>query len=425
MLEKNRSDSWVEATQPDSSGTPTREGPLSGVRVLELGSFVAAPMAARILGDFGAEVIKVEPPRRGDELRQWGTMVPTRGGKLSAWWLSQARNKRLITLDLRQPAGQDVAIELVKRSDIVIENFRPGRLDAWNLGYERMRMVNPRVVLVRISGFGQTGPYHARAGYGNVSESMGGIRYVTGFPDRPPVRIGVSLGDALAAQQAVFGALLALRAAERSGKGQVVDVAITEAVFALTEAMLTEYTHAGVVRERTGNSMLRAAPSNVYQTGDGRWLAVGGNGENVFRRLSSAMDQPELAEDPRFQNNQQRVAHHKELDAIVGSWVAERTLAEAQAILDTAGVPAGPVMSIADIAADPQYRARGMVAEVPDERMPEGVAVMPGIVPRLTETPGRIAHSGGELGADNRAIYTELIGLNATEMERLVAEGVI
>jgi crotonobetainyl-CoA:carnitine CoA-transferase CaiB-like acyl-CoA transferase len=352
-------------------------------------------------------------------------MVSTRSGQISAWWLAQSRNKRLITLDLHRTEGQALALRLIEQVDIVIENFRPGRLEEWNLGYERMKAVNPRVVFVRISGFGQTGPYRERAGYGNVGESMGGLRYVTGFPDRPPVRIGVSIGDSLATQQAAFGAMLALRTSERDGQGQVVDVAITEAVFALTEAMLTEYKHAGVVRERMGNSMLRAAPSNVYQTADGHWLAIGGNGENVFRRLAQAMGQPTLSEDDRFHDNSARVAHYRELDQIIGSWVAVRTLAEVQAILDEAGVPAGPVMSIADIAADQQYHMRGMLAEVSDERMPEGITFMPGIIPRLTETPGAIVHSGGDLGADNQSIYGGLLGIDLQELDQLQAEGVI
>lgn len=406
-------------------GGAGRAQPLEGVRVLELGSFVAAPLASRILADFGAEVIKVEPPRRGDELRDWGTMIPTRTGRISAWWLTQSRNKRLITLDLHHEAGQALALRLIKHVDIVIENFRPGRLEAWNLSYEHMKAINPRVVLARISGFGQTGPYRERAGYGNVGESMGGVRYVTGFPDRPPVRVGVSLGDALAAQQAAFGAILALRASERDGLGQVVDVAITESVFALTESMLTEYKHADIVRERAGNDLLRAAPSSVYQTGDGRWLAIGGNGENVFRRFAQAMRQPALLEDTRFRDNRSRIANHIELDEIINSWVSSHSLAEAQAILDEAGVPAGPVMSIADIANDEHYRARGMLAEIPDKRMPEGVVFMPGIVPRLTETPGIIAHSGGDLGADNQAIYGDFLGLNARELEQLQTEGII
>src|SRR5579859_6908001 len=402
-----------------------RQQPLAGVRVLELGSFVAAPLATRQLADFGAEVIKVEPPGRGDELREWGTMVPTRAGHISAWWLAQSPNKRLITLDLHHTEGQKLALRLVEHVDIVIENFRPGRLEGWNLSYERMKAVNPRVVFVRISGFGQTGPYRERAGYGNVGESMGGVRYVTGFPDRPPVRVGVSLGDSLAAQHAAFGAILALRARERDGQGQVVDVAITEAVFALTEAMLTEFKHADIVRERAGNSMLRAAPSNVYQTADGHWLAIGGNGKNVFRRLAQALGQPGLVEDERFHDNPARVKHHLELDEIVGSWVATLPLSEAQEILDNAGVPAGPVMSIADIAADRHYQARGMLASVPDERMLEGVTYMPGVVPRLTETPGAILHSGGDLGADNAAIYGDSLGLSARELEHLRTEGII
>ena len=407
-------------------GNGSQTSPLTGVRVVELGSFVAAPTATRILADFGAEVIKVESPGSGDELRQWGTMVATRdGGSISAWWLSQSRNKRLVALNLREPEGQALALHLIAHSDIVVENFRPGRLEGWNLGYERMREVNPRIVLVRISGYGQTGPYRERAGYGNVSESMGGLRYVTGFPDRPPVRVGVSLGDALAAQQAAFGALLALRVAERTGQGQVVDVAITEAVFAVTEAMLTEYAHNGTVRERTGNKLLRAAPSNVYQTGDGKWIAIGGNGENVFRRFARAMGQSDLADDPRFVDNRARVEHHDELDNIISAWTMSQTLDEARATLDAAGVPAGPVMSIADIAADPQMQARGMIAQVPDERMPDGAATLPGIIPHLTATPGVIHHAGGNLGADTQAVLTDVLGLDTREVERLAAGGII
>lgn len=401
------------------------QGALAGVRVLELGSFVAAPMAARMLADFGAEVIKVEAPGVGDELRAWGVLLETSDGPLSAWWLSAARNKRLITLDLRQPAGQELALKLIAQSDIVIENFRPGRLEGWGLSYERMRAVNLRVVLARISGFGQTGPYSDRAGYGSVSESMSGMRYVTGFPDRPPVRVGVSLGDALAAQQAVFGALMALRVAERTGQGQVVDVAITEAVYALTEDMITAYTHAGFVRERTGNTFLRAAPSNVYRTSDDHWLAIGANGENVFPRLARVMGRPELADDPRYRDNRARIAHTDELDALIGAWVGGQTLADAQASLDAAGVPAGPVMSIADIAADPQYQARGMIASVPDARLPGGVAVQPGVIPTLSGTPGAISWSGGALGADNARVYGDLLGLSAEEIARLASEGVI
>ncbi len=413
------------ANQVQVSQGQHREPPLSGVRVLELGSFVAAPLATRILADFGADVIKVEPPRKGDELREWGTMVSLKRGRISAWWLAQSRNKRLVTLNLRQLEGQALALKLVEQADIVIENFRPGRLEQWNLGYERMYEANPGIILVRISGYGQTGPYRERAGYGNVGESMGGLRYVTGFPDRPPVRIGVSLGDALAAQQAAFGALLALRARDRDGRGQVVDVAITESVFAMTEAMLTEYMHEGIIRERVGNSMLRAAPSNVYLTGDHHWIAIGGNGENVFRRLAQAMGQPELAEDERFHDNQARVMHHRELDEIVGAWVASHSLEEVQAVLDEAGVPAGPVMSIADIAADKQYQARGMIAQVPDERMPQGVLYLPGIVPRLMETPGVLTHGGRDLGADNQAVYGDLLGLSQAQIEQLSSEGVI
>lgn len=399
--------------------------PLSGIRVLELSSIIAGPMAARILGDFGADVIKVEVPGQGDELRRWGTMLETDVGPISAWWFSMARNKRLITLNLRESEGQALALKLVELSDIVVENFRPGRLEAWNLGYERMQEVNPGVILVRMSGYGQTGPYSQYAGYGNIGESMGGLRYITGYPDQPPVRIGVSLGDALAANQAALGAMMALQARQHTGRGQVVDVAITEAVFAMTEAMLTEHAHVGVVRERMGNILSQTAPSNIYQTQDKHWLAIGGNGDNVFRRFMQCLGRPELTDDIRFCDNQSRIAHNAELDQIIGEWAEQHTLAEAKDILDRAGIPAGPVMSIADIAADPQYQARNMIVRIPDERLAEKEVVLPGIVPRLTETPGIILHSGGELGADNSTVYHDLLGVGESEIQRLQAEGVI
>lgn len=412
---------------PQDALAPYRgRGPLAGVRVLELGSFVAAPATTRTLADFGADVIKVEQPGSGDELRQWGEMIEKcEDGELSAWWLSLARNKRLISLNLRDPKGQELALRLIRQSHIVVENFRPGRLESWNLTYERMREVNPAVVFVRISGYGQSGPYRERAGYGNVSESMGGLRYVTGFPDRPPVRIGVSLGDMLASLEAALGALMALRVAERTGIGQVVDVAITESVFAMTEGMLTEYAHKGIVRKRAGNKLLRAAPSNVYRTGDGQWMAIGGNGENVFRRFTLAMGRPELATDARFKDNRARIAHHDELDAIIEDWTNSRTLAEVNAALEEAGVPAGPVMSIADIAADQQFQARGMIAHIPDARFPSGEVVMPGIVPTLQATPGQIRFAGGEQAQHNSEVFRDLLGLHDDELERLAADGVI
>jgi crotonobetainyl-CoA:carnitine CoA-transferase CaiB-like acyl-CoA transferase len=254
---------------------------------------------------------------------------------------------------------------------------------------------------------------------------MGGLRYITGFPDRPPVRIGVSLGDEMAATQAALGATMALQARQRTGRGQVVDVAITEAVFAMTEGMLTEYMHAGVVRERTGNVLKQTSPSNTYRTRDGRWLSIGGNGDNVFPRFTRCLGQPELIDDPRFCDNQSRIAHNQELDDIIGAWVARYTLEEARALLDEAGIPAGPVMSMADIAADPQFQSRDMLVRVPDDRLPEKEVVLPGIVPKLTETPGVIYHSGGALGADNDAVYGDLLGLSETEIRHFKAEGVI
>lgn len=402
------------------------QGPLAGVRVLEFGSFIAAPLASRIFADFGAEVIKVETPNHGDELRTWGKTMPTTDGdELATWWFSQARNKRLITLDLRQAEGQRLALELVKSCAVVIENFRPGRMEGWNLGWSALEQANPALVFVRISGFGQTGPYSRRAGYGNVCESMGGLRYITGFADSPPVRVGVSLGDGLTAMQSVIGALLALRVAEQTGVGQVVDVAINESVFAMTEAMVTEYIHLDYVRERTGNQLLRAAPSNVYKTRDGAWMAISGNSDGVFRRLMDAMQQSELATDPRFRDNQQRVIHVDLLDAMIGEWAAGHTRAEVQTLLDAAGVPAGPVYSIADIASDEQFLARDMIVRVDDPRVTGGTVAMSGIVPRLERTPGRIRFTGQALGADNRLIYHDLLGLSDEEMAHLHEGGVI
>lgn len=399
--------------------------PLHGVRVLELGSLIAGPQTARMLADFGADVIKVESPQGGDELRNWGEMTSTATGAISVWWLSAARNKRLITIDLRQPEGQALVLQLAQHCDIVVENFRPGRLEAWNLGFEQLQQANPKIVLIRISGFGQSGPYTMRAGYGSVSESMGGLRYVTGYADRPPVRVGTSIGDAIASKEAVIGTMLALRVAEQRGIGQIVDISITEAVFSITEAMLSEYAHCGVIRERTGNRLLRAAPSNVYQTRDGKWVAIGGNGENVFRRFAQLMGQPELSQDPRYCDNQSRVANVDALDSIISAWVTQFTIEEVQSLLDEAGVPAGPVMSIADIAHDPHFQARGMIAHIADERMPAGDVTMPGISPKLTQTPGIINFAGGELGADNRAVFSELLGLDAEMLNQLAARNII
>ncbi|HVB10886.1 MAG TPA: CoA transferase [Bacillota bacterium] len=380
--------------------------PLSGIRVLELGQLIAAPVATRILADFGADVVKVEPPGSGDPLRSWG-----RGDQL--WWRYQSRGKRLVTADLRQEAGRDLVRRLIAHCDVLVENFRTGRLADWGLGDDELRVLRPDLVIAHISGYGQTGPYRDRPGFGNIAESMGGLRYITGEPDGPPMRVGISLGDEVAALHAVIGVLLGLRA-----RPETVDVALTESVFSLLENTLAEWRHLGVVRERTGNVLLNAAPSGVYEAADHRWLAIGGNGDSIFRRLCHAIGRTDLAEDPSLADNRGRMARVDELNQVLAGWVGAHTVDEAMAVLEAAEVPAGPVSSIADIDSDPQLRARDMIMAV------EGYA-MPGIVPRLAEHPGHVGWAGGEVGAHNAEIYGQLLGLGRDELAALAAKGVI
>lgn len=395
------------------------QGPLSGVRVLELGSLIAGPFCTRILADFGAEVIKIEPPGQGDPLREWSLL--TEHGSL--WSMVQSRNKRIVSIDLRREEGRALVRRLAAKCDVVIENFRPGRLESWGLGYERLASENPALVMVRISGFGQDGPYSQRPGFGNIAEAMGGIRYITGWPDRPPLRVGLSLADSIAALYATIGTLLALFEARESGRGQVVDVALTESVFSLLESILPEYGYDGRVRERTGNILNGAAPSNTYLTRDGRWLAIGANGDGIFRRFCAAMGRPELADDPRFASNQARRQNVEELDRLIGEWVAGQTLEEAMAALVEYEVPAGPVYSIADIAADPHYRARQMVLEILDERI--GKILMPGVVPKLSRTPGGVRWAGAAVGAHTAEVLSSLLGLSEEELRDLEERGII
>lgn len=402
---------------PPQQGQPL--GPLAGVRVLELGSLIAGPFGGRILADFGAEVLKIEPPGVGDPLRTW-SFVTEHG---SLWSMTQSRNKQSVSLDLRTPEGRDIVRRLAGQSQIVIENFRPGRMEAWGLGFEDLAKENPALVMVRISGFGQTGPYSHRPGFGNIAESMGGIRYITGWPDRPPLRIGLSIGDSIAGLYAVIGTMLALREAERTGRGQVVDVALTESVFSMLEAIVPEYGYDGRVRERTGNLLGGAAPTNMYPTADERWVAIGANGDGIFKRFTAAIGQAALADDPRFATNQARRANVAELDALIAEWTSSRTLDEAMVVLDKADVPAGPVYSVQDIADDAQYQAREMLVEVPDPRI--GRLLMPGVVPKLSETPGAVRAAGPDLGADTLAVLRTLLGLDAATLADLQARKVI
>lgn len=395
-------------------------GPLKGLRVLELGALIAGPFATRLLADLGADVVKVEPPPRGDPLRTW-SVVTDQG---SLWSMVQSRNKRLIAIDLRREQGQEIVRRLAARVDVVIENFRPGRLESWNLGPDRLREVNPGLIVVRISGFGQTGPYRDRPGFGSVGESMGGLRYVTGFPDRPPLKMGVSIGDAIAALYAALGALAAVRRRYETGRGEVVDVALSEAVFSLLEGILTEYGFTGAVRERRGNALMGSAPSGSYPTADGRYLTIGANGESIFVRFCAAIGRPDLPADPRFADNQLRRANSAELDAVIEEWTRQRTLNEVWEILNQAEVPTGPVYSIADIAGDEQFLDRDMILRLSG---PGGLGelLVPGVVPKFEEEPGGVSHLGGPAGEHTEEVLRSLLGLDPAEIERLAAAGVI
>src|SRR4051794_3664392 len=407
------------STDPAEDRQTSPTGPLAGVRVLELGSLIAGPFCGRILADFGAEVLKIEPPGVGDPLRTWS--VVTEHGSL--WAMTQSRNKQSVTVDLRQAEGREIVRRLAIESQVVIENFRPGRMEEWGLGFDDLAKENPALVMVRISGFGQTGPYSHRPGFGNVAESMGGIRYITGWPDRPPLRVGLSIGDSIAALYAVIGTMMALRQAERTGRGQVVDVALSESVFSMLEAIVPEYGYDGRVRERSGNLLGGAAPTNMYPTGDSRWIAIGANGDGIFKRFTAAIGRPELADDPRYATNQARRANVAELDALIADWTRGRTLDEAMAVLEPADVPSGPVYSVADIAADPQYQAREMLVDLPDPRL--GHLLMPGVVPKLSRTPGTVRAAGPDLGAETSAVLSALLGLDPAAIADLRARKVI
>jgi crotonobetainyl-CoA:carnitine CoA-transferase CaiB-like acyl-CoA transferase len=400
-----------------AGGSP---GQLEGLCVLELGSLIAGPFCTRQLADMGARVIKVEPPGVGDALRTWS--VVTEEGSL--WSMVQSRNKESVAIDLHRPEGQDLVRRLAERVDIVVENFRPGRLEAWGLGPQQLLESNPDLVMVRISGFGQDGPYRDRAGYGSTGESMGGLRYVTGFPDRPPLKMGVSIGDAIAALYATIGALAALRRRDASGRGEVVDVALHEAVFSLLEGILPEYAHSGLVRERKGNALPGSAPSNSYPTADGRYITIGANGESIFNRFCAAIGQPDLPKDPRFAGNQARRANSVALDEAIVEWTREHTVEEIWELLNEAGVPAAPVYSIADIVRDPQFLAREMIIEA-DGPGSVGKVAMPGFVPRFSEAPSRLRWSGPRVGQHTARVLGEELGLSAAELAALAGAGVI
>jgi len=376
-------------------------GPLAGVKVLELGQLIAGPFAAKTLADFGADVVKVEPPGTGDPLRQWRLLKDG----TSVWWQVQSRNKRSVALDLKDPAAVEVVRRLALEADVLVENFRPGALEGFGLDPQVLMAQNPRLIVLRISGYGQTGPYRDKPGFGVVAEAMGGLRHLTAEPGRTPVRVGVSIGDTLAALHGVIGVLMALHERHASGRGQVIDVALYESVFNCMESLLPEYSAFGVVRQPAGSALPGIAPSNAYKCADGHVL-VAGNGDSIFKRLMQAIGRPDLAADPQLAGNTGRVARVDEIDAAIGAWTAPRTAAEVVAALDAAQVPGGRIYTVADIAADPHYRARGMLDEVTLE---DGSRLaLPGIVPKLSRTPGRHRRNAPTLGQDTDEVLGEL-----------------
>jgi formyl-CoA transferase len=403
-----------------ASEAATAGGPLVDLRVLELGQLLAGPFCGQLLGDLGAEVIKVEDPGRGDPMREWGREKPH--GQ-SLWWPIVGRNKKSVTLDVRTAQGQELFRRLAATADVVVENLRPGTLERWGLGYDVLSALNSRLILVRVTGFGQTGPYADQAGYGSIGEAMGGLRYVTGDPTTPPSRVGISVGDSLAAMFATIGALSALHARSFTGRGQVVDCAIYEAVLGIMESLVTEYDVAGFIRERTGSILPNVAPSNVYPTADGNLVVIGANQDTVFRRLAVAMDQPDLGEDGRFASHGSRGEHQQELDRIISEWTM--TL-PADGLIDrlrAEGVPVGRIYRAPDMLVDPHFEARQSIVRVPHPKF--GELAMQNVTPRLSGTPGRIEWCGPELGEHNHDVYRGLLGLSGSALDELRATGVV
>ena len=392
--------------------------PLKGIKVIELGTLIAGPFCARMLAEFGAEVIKIEAPGGGDPLRKWRKMYEG----TSLWWYVQARNKKSLTLNLRSPEAQEVVRKLVRDADIVVENFRPGAMEKWGLGWDALSQINPRPVMVRLSGFGQTGPYRDRPGFGAIGESMGGLRYVTGFPDRPPARVGVSIGDSIAALHGVIGAMMALHHRNvNGGRGQYVDVALYEAVFNMMESVLPEYDMFGLVRERSGASLPGIVPSNTYITRDNKYVVIGANADSIFKRMMHAIGRSDLAGDPALAHNDGRVARTGEIEQVISGWVAAHDLAHVLDVLEKAEVPSGKIYDIADIVDDAHYRAREMIREF---RLEDGKPLkLPGIVPRLSETPGETKWLGPRLGEHTAEILGSL-GYSAEQQQELKRRGV-
>jgi len=393
--------------------------PLQGIKVVELGTLIAGPFCARLLAEFGAEVIKIEPPGTGDPLRKWRKLHQG----TSLWWYAQARNKKSVTLDLKHPEAQEIVRKLVERADIVVENFRPGAMEKWGLGWEQLSRLNPGLIMVRLSGFGQTGPYRDRPGFGAIGESMGGMRYVTGYPDRPPVRVGVSIGDSIAALHGVIGALMALHHRNvNGGRGQYVDVALYEAVFNMMESVLPEYDMFGFVRERSGASLPGIVPSNTYVTRDEKYVVIGANADPIFKRMMNAIGRLDLANDPALAHNDGRVARTDEIEKVIGDWVAAHDLEHVLQVLEKADVPSSKIYDIADIASDPQFAMREMIQQF---TLGDGkILKLPGIVPKLSETPGSTKWIGPALG-EHTAEMLGALGYSKEQQRELKRRGVI
>ncbi|GAB4576432.1 MAG: CoA transferase [Rhodothalassiaceae bacterium] len=395
-------------------GEGAKQGALAGLRVIELGQLIAGPFCGQLLADHGAEVIKVEPPGTGDPMRQWG--------RLPVWWPIVSRNKKAVTLDLRRPEGQEVLKDLVTKSDFLLENFRPGTMERWGLGYDILSALNPGLIMIRVSGFGQTGPYAARAGYGSIGEAMGGMRNLAGDPSTPPSRIGLSIGDSLAATFACVGALMALHHRTVTGRGQVVDSAIYEAVLAMMESTIPEYTEGGIIRERSGSILPKVAPSNVYPTEDGDIL-IAANQDSVFSRLAEAMGRPELATDPRYESHVARGEHQAELDALIADWSRGFRSGPLLDLLERHGVPAGKIYKAPDMLADPHFKAREAIVRVPHPDYDN--LFMQNVFPKLSETPGRIDWPGPAIGAHNDEVYGRLLGYDDARLAALRESGTI
>ena len=393
-----------------------RSGPLTHIRVVELGQLIAGPFCGQLLGDMGADVIKVEPPGKGDPMRDWGR------GDYPLWWTVCARNKRCVTANLREAEGQDIVKRLVKEADILLENFRPGTMEKWGLGYEELSKINPGLIMVRVSGYGQTGPYSPRAGYASVGEAMGGMRYLSGYPDRKTCRTGLSIGDSLAATYACVGALAALEHRNKTGEGQVVDSAIYESVLNIMEATIPEYTISNYIRERSGSVLPSVAPSNVYDCKDGSFI-IGANQDTVFKRLCDAMGMPELFENEKYSSHIARGANQDELDEIINDWTKTKTMAEVDDLMIEHGVPAGRVYRAPEMLEDPHFQAREAIVDVPHDKWDN--LKMQNVFPKLSKTPGKIRWSGPDYGEHTEEVYSELLGMDAEEIAALREKNII